>query len=177
MFTVHICTQNVWIKTFFGGQQSWKPQMFSPWTHLSAYWAKTAGSPSSSAQFSTEPWDGPLSMWLHMKCTQAHTSKRHILGYSFEWQYLRAAVYCLYMRKPTAIARLSLLLLMWPSCLLPAFHMAPPVPKSQGTLCVSVHVCVWWAAKNSPPVSSSWRRQEDCENRVLLKVELLNWDH
>lgn len=34
----------------------------------------------------------------------------------------------LYMRKPTAIARLSLLLLMWPSCLLPAFHMAPPVP-------------------------------------------------
>lgn len=142
MFTVHICTQNVWIKTFFGGQQSWKPQMFSPWTHLSAYWAKTAGSPSSSAQFSTEPWDGPLSMWLHMKCTQAHTSKRHILGYSFEWQYLRAAVYCLYMRKPTAIARLSLLLLMWPSCLLPAFHMAPPVPKSQGTLCVSVHVCV-----------------------------------
>lgn len=177
MFTVHICTQNVWIKTFFGGQQSWKPQMFSPWTHLSAYWAKTAGSPSSSAQFSTEPWDGPLSMWLHMKCTQAHTSKRHILGYSFEWQYLRAAVYCLYMRKPTAIARLSLLLLIWPSCLLPAFHMAPPVPKSQGTLCVSVHVCVWWAAKNSPPVSPSWRRQEDCENRVLLKVELLNRDH
>lgn len=38
-------------------------------------------------------------------------------------------------------------------------------------------VCVWWAAKNSPPVSPSWRRQEDCENRVLLKVELLNWDH